>query len=291
MNEMIQSNIEWGLLLEWDSIVSLLAILVLLLLSGFFSGSETALTAASRARMASLETEGNKRAGVVNRLLGDQERLIGAILLGNNVANISASAIATGLFLSVFGDAGVAVATAIMTALVLVFSEVLPKTYAILHSNTMAMAVAPLIRYLVIILSPFVTAVQALVRRTLRVFGAQIDASSHVFSVHEELRGAIQLHDESLDQTAPVADIGDDLSMVGGVLDLNDLEVGEVMVHRKNITMVDAGQPIPVIIDQVLGAPHTRIPLWRDNQENIIGVLHAKDLLRGPLGSYLKPPS
>ncbi len=295
-------------LLEWESLISIGTIFVLLGFSGFFSGSETALTAASRGRLHKLADDGNKRAHTVLHLLEDRERLIGGILLGNNLVNILASAIATSLFLRLFGDAGVAAATAVMTALVLVLAEVLPKTYAILHTDRMAMVVAPIIRLFVSVFGPVVAVVQILVRGTLRLFGAKIDAGSEVLSVHDELRGTIVMHDAEMGsappRTAPQGarpGLESDLQMVGGVLDLRDLEVSEVMVHRQSITMVDGGQPWAVIVDQVLNAPHTRIPIWRDNPENIIGVLHAKDLLRAlgrvewqvdklDLDTILRPP-
>ena len=168
------------------------AILGLLIVSAFFSGSETALTAASRARMHALEDDGNARAGLVNRLLESRERLIGALLLGNNLVNIAASALTTSLFLTVFGDAGVAYATLVMTALVVVFAEVLPKTYAILNADKMALAVAPALKVLVALLAPVTAALQFLVRHTLRLFGTDIDDDAEVLSAHEEIRGAIK---------------------------------------------------------------------------------------------------
>ncbi|MGB0056512.1 MAG: CNNM domain-containing protein, partial [Methyloceanibacter sp.] len=146
--------------------ISLGAILGLLVLSAFFSGSETALTAASRARMHALEQDGNRRARIVNWLLSIRERLIGAILLGNSLANIAASALATSLFLTLFGDVGVAYATAVMTVLVVLFAEVLPKTYAIVNADRMALFVAPAVRFVVAVLAPVTRAMQFLVRHT-----------------------------------------------------------------------------------------------------------------------------
>ncbi len=274
---------------EWENLVALGAIGALLCLSAFFSGSETALTAASRARLHRYKTSGNSAADVTLTLIEDRERLIGGILLGNNLVNILASAIATSLFLRLFGDAGVAIATAVMTALVLIFAEVLPKTYAILHPHRLAMFVAAPLRIFVTFLAPVVRLVQTLVRGTLRLFGAQIDAANPVLSVHEELRDTIELHGHiqgegngQQDDTVRVADmeVTKDLTMLGGILDLRELEVAEVMVHRKSITMVDAGQPPEVTVDEVLKSPHTRVPMWRDDPENIVGVLHVKDLLR-----------
>ncbi len=261
------------------------AILILILLSAFFSGSETALTATSRALIHKLEVDGNERAGLVNRLISNRERLIGGILLGNNLVNILASALATSIFLKLAGETGVVYATLVMTAVVVVFAEVLPKTYAIANAERMAMAVAPIIRAFVSIFAPVVAAVQWIVRHTLGLFGIDIDESVSFLSPREEIRGAIDLHHRE------GAVIKQHKDMLGGILDLGDLEVEEVMVHRKNIFMIEATAPTDEIINQVLESPYTRIPLWADDPENIVGVLHAKDLLRAihkAIGDYGK---
>lgn len=254
--------------------VILAAIVLLLLFSAFFSGSETALTAASRARMHHLAEDGNKRARVVLHLTDDRERLIGAILLGNNLVNILASALATSLFLALFGDAGVVYATLVMTAIVLVFAEVAPKTLAITNTDRVALAVSQPLRLVIFVFAPVTAAVQFIVRHALRIFGLNVDDKQQVLSAHEELRGAINLHHHE----GSVVKI--DRDMLGGILDLRDLEVSDIMVHRKNIAMIDAALPNGEIIAQAIASPHTRIPLWRDEQENIVGVLHARDLLR-----------
>jgi len=260
--------------IETALLISIGTIFILLILSGFFSGSETALTATSRARMHTLERDGSKRAGIVNTLITTRERLIGAILLGNNLVNILASAIATSVFLELFGEAGVVYATLVMTALVLVFAEVLPKTYAITNPDRMALFVAPVIRVVVYAFAPVTATVQFIVRRTLRLVGANVDDSAEVLSAHEELRGAIDLHHKEGGVDT------DDRLMLGGILDLRDLEVAEVMIHRKNMQTLCLDDGPQKIVDQVLASPYTRIPLWQDDPDNIIGVLHAKDLLR-----------
>ncbi|MBA4208524.1 MAG: hypothetical protein C0454_03255 [Parvibaculum sp.] len=263
--------------------VILAAIVLLLLFSAFFSGSETALTAASRARMHHLAEDGDKRARVVLHLTDDRERLIGAILLGNNLVNILASALATSLFLALFGDAGVVYATLVMTAIVLIFAEVAPKTLAITNTDRVALAVSQPLRLVIFVFAPVTAAVQFIVRHALRIFGLNVDDKQQVLSAHEELRGAINLHHHE----GSVVKI--DRDMLGGILDLRDLEVSDIMVHRKNIAMIDAAQPNAEIIAQALASPHTRIPLWRDEQENIVGVLHAKDLLRALSSSGWRP--
>jgi len=250
------------------------AIVGLLVVSAFFSGSETALTAASRARMHALEEDDNPRAKLVTHLLASRERLIGALLLGNNLVNIAASALATSLFLSVFGEAGVIYATIVMTVLVVVFAEVLPKTYAILNADRMALAVSPILKVLVAVLAPVTAALQFLVRHTLRLFGSNIDDDADVLSAHEEIRGAIELHHKE----GGVVKI--DRDMLGGVLDLRELTVSDIMVHRTNMDAIDAELPPDEIVDAALKSPHTRVPLWRGEREEIVGVLHARMLLQ-----------
>ncbi|MCH7540783.1 MAG: HlyC/CorC family transporter [Proteobacteria bacterium] len=250
------------------------AIAVLLVLSAFFSGSETALTAASRPRMHRLEQLGNRRAGLVNRLREHREQLIGAILLGNNLVNILASVLATSVLLGLFGKVGLAYATVVMTLLILIFAEVLPKSYAINHADRLALAVAPVLRVIVFVLAPVTHAIQIVVRGTLKLFGSELGTQLSLSAREEELRGAIELHKGS----AP--EIGQERAMLRSILDLADVDVGEIMTHRKNVTMIDAETPPAAIIDEAVASPYTRIPLWRHEPDNIVGVLHAKALLK-----------
>jgi Mg2+/Co2+ transporter CorB len=256
---------------DWLAIV---AILVCLMLSFFFAGSETALTASSRAAMLRLAQDGNRNAGIVNRLLAMRERLIGALLLGNNAVNILASSLATSVFLIWFGDVGVIYATAVMTVLVVVFAEVLPKTVAFNAPDRMALLAARPMDWVVRVLSPVLTAIEWLVCQILRVFGVRTGEEASILPAHEELRGAVDLmHREGSVEKH-------DRDMMGGLLDLRDMTVSDVMVHRTEMTTVNAGDPPEEIVSAVLKAGYTRIPLWRDKPENIVGLLHAKDLLR-----------
>lgn len=250
------------------------AIVILLIFSAFFSGSETALTAASRPRMHSLSKQGDPRAKTVLRLRLRNERLIGAILLGNNLVNIMASALATSLLIGIFGEAGVVYATIIMTLLVLVFSEVLPKTYAMSHSDHMALAVAPAVRVLVLVLAPITHTIYVVVRATLRPFGVDLGAELGREQAEEELRGAIDLHEGVEPETRH------ERQMLRSILDLDDVEVGEIMTHRSNVAMIDISDRHETIVDEVLASPYTRIPVYRGDPDNVVGVLHAKELLR-----------
>jgi Mg2+/Co2+ transporter CorB len=217
--------------------LSLLIVLVCLLLSAFFAGSETALTASSRASMARLEKQGNKRAAIVNRLLEQRERLIGALLLGNNAVNIAASALATGILLVWFGKAGILYATIVMTIVVVVFSEVLPKTAAFNAPDRIALLVARPMGVIVKVLGPILMGIEALVRWILRFVGMHVGEDQQVLSAREELRGAVDLfHREGGVEKL-------DRDMFGGVLDLRELAVSDVMVHRTNMISLDADEP------------------------------------------------
>ena len=253
---------------------TLAVIAVLLALSAFFSGSETALTAASRPRMFQLERQGVRRAGKVNRLREQQGRLIGAILLGNNLVNILASALATSALIGAFGEAGVAYATLGMTLLVLIFGEILPKTYAINHPDRTALAVSPAVAGLVSALAPATLALQHIANGTLRLFGAEPRARRSAAALEEELRGVIEMH------TTTAAEARREGMMLRSILDLADVEVGEIMVHRKNAQLINADDPPANIVEQTLSSPYTRFPVFRDDPDNIVGVLHAKALLR-----------
>jgi Mg2+/Co2+ transporter CorB len=264
--------------METALLLSLFGIILLLVVSAFFSGSETALTAASRPRIHHLERRGNRNARLVGRMIDNKERLIGAILLGNNAVNIFASALATSLLIGLFGDAGVAYATIGMTLLVLIFAEVLPKTYALRNADRVALAVAPLMRVVVFVLSPVTVAIQAIVRVALLVFGVRAGDSGLAVSPQQELRGAIDLHAREGTMVKQERD------MLGSILDLEDVEVGEIMIHRKSMTMLDAAMAPSRIFDEAVESPYTRIPLWRGEIDNIVGVLHAKDLLRAMHG-------
>jgi Mg2+/Co2+ transporter CorB len=251
-----------------------LSIMILLMLSGFFSGSETALTAASRAKLHSRADRGDEGARAALDVTEDSERLIGAILLGNNVVNILSASLATALFTRLLGSSGVAMATLVMTVLVLIFSEVMPKTYAISAPETVASRVARPIRWVTLILSPVVMVVRLIVRGILSLFGLKTDPGSHMFSLQEEIEGALSIGH------AAGAVQKEDRDRLLGALDLGNRTVDEIMRHRSGIQMIDAARPPAEILDAVLASPHTRLPVYRDERENVVGVIHAKDLLR-----------
>ena len=251
----------------------LAAIFLLLLLSAFFNGAETSLTAASRARMLALEQDGNKRAALVNRLLDNPEKMIGTVLLGNTLVDVLASALAASLAVTLVGEVGVAYATAIMTVLIVIFSAVLPKTYALAGPDKAALLLALPMRGIILLLTPFTIAIAFVVRQLLKLTPNKADDAANILARHEELRGTIELSQRE----GAVAK--GDAHMLGGVLDLGRLQVGDIMVHRTNMEMVDAAEPPSRIVAEVVKSQYTRLPVWRDDPDNIIGVLHTKDML------------
>jgi Mg2+/Co2+ transporter CorB len=258
--------------MNYDVSMALVSIIALIIVSAFFSGSETGLTTASRARLTEMERRGSKRAGTVLKLTSMPERLIGALLLGNTLANITASAVATAALVKVFGDSGAVIASVALTVVILIFAEVMPKTYAIAYPDRVATAVAPIMRLFVAILGPIVMTVEYIVKKTLAIFGVDTSNVESILSAHDEIRGAIDLHQKE------GTIVKKDRDMLGGILDLKDLEVMDIMVHRTKMKMLDASDPMPDIIKQVLKSGNTRLPVWKDNPDNIIGILHAKSL-------------
>jgi Mg2+/Co2+ transporter CorB len=250
-------------------------LLVLLTMSGLISAAETSMTAASRGRMHQLEREGDQAARRVNKLIGNQETMIGAILLSNNVINIFASVVTTQVLGAAFpGWLGAAIATAVMTVLVVIFSEILPKTIAIARADDTARALSIPTYWVVRLFGPLADGAQWIVRQTLKPFGIKLDAGTDVLAAHEEIRGAVEYHhSEGLVETR-------DRWMLGGVLDLAEMDVGEVMVHRRSIVMIDGDMAPREILAEALDSGHTRIPIYREEPENVVGVLHVKDLLQ-----------
>lgn len=250
------------------------ALVVLLSLSGLISAAETSMTAASRGRMHQLEREGDRAAARVNRMMTDQEKMIGAILLSNNVINIGASALTTVALSAAFpGPVGALIATVVMTVLIVVFSEILPKTLAIARADDVARALSIPTWWVVRIFGPLANAAQWVVRLTLRPFGIKLGMETDVLAAHEEIRGAVEYHHSEGTVEAR------DRHMLGGVLNLSEMDVTEVMVHRRSISMVDADLPPAELVAELLETGHTRVPLYRDDPENVVGVLHAKDVL------------
>ncbi len=257
-----------------DLWLAILIVTICILLSAFFAASETAMTAASRARMHGLAKAGDERAETVIRLHGDRARLIGAMLLGNTIVNIGASAFMTNVLTGIFGDAGVLYATVLMTVLLLIFAEVMPKTLAIGFPDSVSLVVARTVSFFVVVFSPILFAVDAIVGGVLRLFGLRIGEHTSLLTAQEELRSTVDLlHKEGSVERAH-------RDMFGGLLELNALTVTDVMVHRTKMRTIDAHLQPRDIVREVLASAFTRLPLWSEQPENITGILHTKDLLR-----------
>ena len=258
----------------FELIILFISILLLLILSGFFSGSETALTASTRSRLTGLSNKGHKNAKTAIELLNKKESLIGAILLGNNLVNILASALATSLSIKIFGDTGVAYAVIIMTALIVIFAEILPKTYALTNSEKLALTVSPIFRPIVYLLWPVTWMMEKIVFFILSIFKIKLEKNMRVLSVEDEIRGALDLHHKEGRLYKS------DKDMVTGVLDLAEVTVEDVMVHRSNMFTVNIDDDPKKILNSVINSSFTRIPVWQNNDENIIGIIHSKHLLK-----------
>ncbi|HEX9158717.1 MAG TPA: CNNM domain-containing protein, partial [Rhizomicrobium sp.] len=256
-------------------VLGIVAIILLLGISAFLSGSETAMTAVSHATMHRLEQQHSRAARCVNVLLFDRERMIGAILLGNTFINILVSSLATSLLAARYGSTAVIITTLVMTFIVLVFAEVLPKTLAIARTDRFALNVGPALLPIVRLLAPVVSAVQFIVWRILELLGVREETEGRpVLPPHEEIRGAVELaHREGVVHR-------EHRDMLGGILDLRELSIGDVAIHRKNITAVEADLPPAELFEAVMEANHARVPVWRQTPDNIVGVLRSKTVLR-----------
>ena len=257
-----------------------LIIAVLLLASAFFSGAETALTAASKARLHKMAKSGDKKAALVGKLQSSRQRLISVLLMANNVVNVFASALATGFLISLFGDRGVVAATLIMTLLILLFAEVTPKLYAIENPIAAAKKVANAANFLMRALSPPAQALEKMAMLMLRPFNRQLRQEQ---ANEEELEGAIDIHGHSGGGIAKT-----ERKMLKGILDLDDVTVSHIMVHKKEVFSLAAGLNAAEAMTKMADCGFTRIPLRRGDAENIVGVLHAKRLLNASLNTPIE---
>jgi len=251
-------------------------VVLCLALGAYMSAAETAVTGASRPRMHRLAQQGSKRAVVVNKLLDRKDEAVGAVLLGNSVVNILSASLTTAVLTSLFGAAGVVYATIIVGVLVVVFAEVMPKTWALLRADRVALILAPSIVVTLAILGPMARAVAWISRIFLRMLGVHTMLGHDAEEQTDVLRGAIELHGSGqTDDDAPA-----EKAMLRSVLDLAERTVSDVMTHRGNVALIDADDPPDEIVAHMLAAPYTRIPLYRGEPDNVVGILHAKDMFR-----------
>ena len=256
------------------SLIAQTAIIIfLLLLSSLFSASETAVIAASKALLHNRMREGDHRAKIISTLRRNMGRLISTLLIGNTIINILATTLATSVLIKVFGEAGVAYATFIMSCCIIIYGEVMPKILAINYPEATACQIALPLRAAMAFLSPLTQVIDGIARQTLRLLGVKINPN--VNTTHaDELRGLIELH------AGPGEEVPHERAMLRSILDLSKVEVDQIMTHRKNIAMIDADEPIEKAIEHILELPYSRLPIWKDNPENIIGVLRVKDFFR-----------
>ncbi len=256
-----------------DLMIIGLVILLLIVVSAIFSGTEAAFLAASKAKLHHQVKEGNEKAKLVTSLKERMEKVISTLLVCNNLVNILASSLATGLFITLFGDSGVAYATAIMTVLIVIFAEVVPKFYAMRRAEPFAMFIGPFLKGLIFLVKPVTKVLEFISMGVLRLMGMKIKSGSMISSNVEELRGLIDMHRGD-------ADAVEERAMLHSVLDLADVDVEEVMVHRQDIIMIDVSDPPEEIVEQLVESHHTRLPIYQDNKDNVIGIVHAKKVLK-----------
>ncbi|MDF2965608.1 MAG: Hemolysin-like protein [Rickettsiaceae bacterium] len=248
-----------------------IAVIVLLVISGICSASETAVTGSSPGKMHKLKSEGSNRAALVVKLLKNKSRLISSLLVANTIVNIFSTSLVTSLFIDVYGEQGTAYASFFMSVVIIIFGEVLPKAIAVIHPEKIALAIAPLLNTLVLMMTPINALLNLIIKGTALIFNI---SKEQVVSATEEVRGMIeyQLEEGNVFKS--------DRDMLGGVLDLSSITVADIMTHRSHMFTINADLPLEEITKQALNTPFTRIPLWRDDKDNIVGVLHLRSLLK-----------
>ena len=247
-------------------IIEIIAILFLLLLSAYFSSSETAITRLSDAKILQWDNKYKK----AKNLLKSREQVISTLLLGNNIVNILASVLATSVMIKLFGDKGIIYTTILMTTLIFIFSEILPKTYAVRKAEVLILNTAPITIFFNYILSPVSTTVHKLVSLSLSLFTREDNKNDW----KQNLRGAILLANNEGDFRKR------ERIMLENILDLSEVKVSEIMTHRKDIKSINIEENIDKIINIALNGRFTRLPMWKENPDNIVGTIHIKDLLR-----------
>ena len=252
------------------SIILLFSLILLVLLSGFLSGSETAITATSKARIVSKIKKGSSRASYVLRILNKKDSVITSLLLSNNLVNILASSLATAFLYDIFGFSGIFYATILMTIILVIFAEVLPKTYSINKPTRTALRISPIIFYLNKFLFPFVYLINFIVKIFFKK--NETDSAIKDQQSEEELEGVIDLYKTSN------PDYEHEKEMLQSILQLNDTTVEEVFTHRKNIYSIDSSLDVSHLINNINKSRFTRIPIWKNNPENIIGLLNIRSL-------------
>ena len=262
---------EWILQLDTSVAIQLIILLILLILSGFFSSAETALTTVNRMRIRGLADEGNKKAKTVMHITDDTSKMLSAILIGNNVVNLSAASLTTTLAYNL-GGSMVAVASAVLSVLIIIFGEITPKTMATLHAEKMSLRYAPVINLYIKVMTPFVFIINKLSDIILRVLHIDPNAKNNQMT-ESELRTIVDVSHES-----GVIE-SDEKEMIYNVFDLGDAKAKDVMVPRVHVTFADVNATYEELIDIFRKDKFTRLPIFEDTTDNVIGTINMKDLL------------
>ena len=254
------------------SVLQLILLIVLILLSAFFSSAETALVTVNKIRMRSLMEEGNKRAQMVSQITDDSGKMLSAILIGNNIVNLSASSLATTFTQDVFGNQFIAYATGILTLLILIFGEVTPKTLATIHADKIALAYAPFISFLMWVLTPLIWIVNKFSRIVLAIL--RVNPDDKGASITEtELRTLVEVgHEEGVIEM-------EEKQMINNVFDFGDSQARDVMIPRIDMTFADINSTYQEIIDIFRSEKYTRLPVYDGTTDNVVGIINVKDLL------------
>lgn len=258
--------------MDSGEVIQLLFVVVLLMLSAFFSSAETALTTSNKIRLKGLADEGDKRAKRVLEITGDSGKMLSAILIGNNIVNLSASSIATALAIKLFGNAGAGIATGALTVLVLIFGEISPKTLATIHADKIALAYSGVIWGLMKILTPLIFIINKLSIGFLRLLRVNVSNEPVPFT-EAELRTIVDVGH----QTGVIEQ--EEHQMINNVFDFGDSQAKEIMVPRIDMTFADINSTYEELINIFRTDKFTRLPIYEDSIDNVIGIINMKDLL------------
>jgi len=258
--------------LDTDSIIQLISIIILLGLSAFFSSAETSFITVSRIKLLSLAQEGNKRADMVISIIDQPAKMLSAVLIGNNIVNISCSALATSFTISVWGNKATGIVTGVLTLLVLIFGEITPKNTANIHATKMAMAYAPVIKFLMIILTPVIFIVDHLAGFFLWLLRIDSNKKKDIFT-EDEIRTIVNVSQEE-----GVIE-SNEKKIINNLFDFGDSTAKDVMIPRIDMTLADVNSSYDEIIELFRQTMYTRIPIYENSPDNVIGILNIKDLI------------
>lgn len=258
--------------LDSGDAIQLFILFILLLLSGFFSSAETALTTVNKIRIRNLAEEGNKRAVIVSKIIDDSGKMLSAILIGNNIVNLSASSLATTLAIKVLGSKGAGIVTGILTLLILVFGEITPKTLSTLYAEKISLAYSRIIYFLMVVLTPVIIIVNTLSMLCLKLFHANPNEKAETFT-EDELRTIVEVsHEDGVIEN-------EEKKMINNVFDFGDSQAKDIMIPRIDVTFVDVNSTYEEIIEIYKRDLFTRFPVYEDTTDNVIGIINMKDLL------------